>query len=306
MEKIMVIGSSNTDLLIKTNRIPDPGETVLGGTFMMNAGGKGANQAVAVARIGGGVKFVAKIGDDMFGQRSLESYARDGIDISYIIKDGAAPSGMALITVDAAGENCIVVAPGANDRLTPADVDAVADAIRRSEYLLMQLEIPMPAVEYAAAIAREAGTKVILNPAPAAVLSDGLLSGLYMITPNRSESQLLTGVVVDGWEGAERAADVLLARGVRNVVVTLGSLGALVRSGEVSERIPAHRVDAVDTTAAGDVFNGALCVGLAEGRTLVEAVRFATCASAISVARMGAQSSIPTRAELDSLDRPEP
>lgn len=225
MEKIMVIGSSNTDLLIKTNRIPDPGETVLGGTFMMNAGGKGANQAVAVARIGGGVKFVAKIGDDMFGQRSLESYARDGIDISYIIKDGAAPSGMALITVDAAGENCIVVAPGANDRLTPADIDAVADAIRRSEYLLMQLEIPMPAVEYAAAIAREAGTKVILNPAPAAVLSDGLLSGLYMITPNRSESQLLTGVVVDGWEGAERAADVLLARGVRNVVVTLGSLG---------------------------------------------------------------------------------
>ena len=296
MEKIMVIGSSNTDLLIKTNRIPDPGETVLGGTFMMNAGGKGANQAVAVARIGGGVKFVAKIGDDMFGQRSLESYARDG----------AAPSGMALITVDAAGENCIVVAPGANDRLTPADIDAVADAIRRSEYLLMQLEIPMPAVEYAAAIAREAGTKVILNPAPAAVLSDGLLSGLYMITPNRSESQLLTGVVVDGWEGAERAADVLLARGVRNVVVTLGSLGALVRSGEVSERIPAHRVDAVDTTAAGDVFNGALCVGLAEGRTLVEAVRFATRASAISVTRMGAQSSIPTRAELDSLDCPEP
>ena len=291
MEKIMVIGSSNTDLLIKTNRIPDPGETVLGGTFMMNAGGKGANQAVAVARIGGGVKFVAKIGDDMFGQRSLESYARDGIDISYIIKDGAAPSGMALITVDAAGENCIVVAPGANDRLTPADIDAVADAIRRSEYLLMQLEIPMPAVEYAAAIAREAGTKVILNPAPAAVLSDGLLSGLYMITPNRSESQLLTGVVVDGWEGAERAADVLLARG---------------RSGEVSERIPAHRVDAVDTTAAGDVFNGALCVGLAEGRTLVEAVRFATRASSISVTRMGAQSSIPTRAELDSLDRPEP
>ena len=210
---------------------------------------------------------------------------------------------MALITVDAAGENCIVVAPGANDRLTPADIDAVADAIRRSEYLLMQLEIPMPAVEYAAAIAREAGTKVILNPAPAAVLSDGLLSGLYMITPNRSESQLLTGVVVDGWEGAERAADVLLARGVRNVVVTLG---ALVRSGEVSERIPAHRVDAVDTTAAGDVFNGALCVGLAEGRTLVEAVRFATRASAISVTRMGAQSSIPTRAELDSLDCPEP
>lgn len=191
MEKIMVIGSSNTDLLIKTNRIPDPGETVLGGTFMMNAGGKGANRPWRSPGIGGGVNFVAKIGDDMFGQRSLESYARDGIDISYIIKDGAAPSGMALITVDAAGENCIVVAPGANDRLTPADIDAVADAIRRSEYLLMQLEIPMPAVEYAAAIAREAGTKVILNPAPAAVLSDGLLSGLYMIPPIAARSPVV-------------------------------------------------------------------------------------------------------------------
>ena len=302
MEKIMVIGSSNTDLLIKTDRIPDPGETVLGGTFMMNAGGKGANQAVAVARMGGDVIFVTRIGDDMFGRGSLAGYERDGIDVSHIIKDKAAPSGVALITVDAKGENCIVVAPGANNRLLPADIDAVADAIRHSEYLLMQMEIPMETIEHAAAIACEAGKKVVLNPAPAACLSDRLLSGLYLITPNRSESRLLTGVTVADWESAERAADVLLERGVGNDVITLGSLGSLVRNRELSERVPACRVEAVDTTAAGDVFNGALCVALAEGRTLVEAVRFATRASAISVTRMGAQSSIPTRSELDSFN----
>ena len=298
----MVIGSSNTDLLIKTDRIPDPGETVLGGTFMMNAGGKGANQAVAVARMGGDVIFVTRIGDDMFGRGSLAGYERDGIDVSHIIKDKAAPSGVALITVDAKGEKCIVVAPGANNRLLPADIDAVADAIRHSEYLLMQMEIPMETIEHAAAIACEAGKKVVLNPAPAACLSDRLLSGLYLITPNRSESRLLTGVTVADWESAERAADVLLERGVGNVVITLGSLGSLVRNRELSERVPACRVEAVDTTAAGDVFNGALCVALAEGRTLVEAVRFATRASAISVTRMGAQSSIPTRSELDSFN----
>ena len=298
----MVIGCSNTDLLIKTDRIPDPGETVLGGTFMMNAGGKGANQAVAVARMGGDVIFVTRIGDDMFGRGSLAGYERDGIDVSHIIKDKAAPSGVALITVDAKGENCIVVAPGANNRLLPADIDAVADAIRHSEYLLMQMEIPMETIEHAAAIACEAGKKVVLNPAPAACLSDRLLSGLYLITPNRSESRLLTGVTVADWESAERAADVLLERGVGNVVITLGSLGSLVRNRELSERVPACRVEAVDTTAAGDVFNGALCVALAEGRTLVEAVRFATRASAISVTRMGAQSSIPTRSELDSFN----
>ena len=298
----MVIGSSNTDLLIKTDRIPDPGETVLGGTFMMNAGGKGANQAVAVARMGGDVIFVTRIGDDMFGRGSLAGYERDGIDVSHIIKDKAAPSGVALITVDAKGENCIVVAPGANNRLLPADIDAVADAIRHSEYLLMQMEIPMETIEHAAAIACEAGKKVVLNPAPAACLSDRLLSGLYLITPNRSESRLLTGVTVADWESAERAADVLLERGAGNVVITLGSLGSLVRNRELSERVPACRVEAVDTTAAGDVFNGALCVALAEGRTLVEAVRFATRASAISVTRMGAQSSIPTRSELDSFN----
>lgn len=302
MKKIMVIGSSNTDLLIKTNRIPEPGETVLGDTFIMNAGGKGANQAVAVARIGGGVQFVAKVGDDMFGNLSLESYKKDHIDISNIIKDKDAVSGVALITVDQKGENCIVVAPGANNRLTRGDIDAVAGMIRESEYLLMQLEIPMDIIEYAARIAHQADTKIILNPAPAAELSAELLGKLYMITPNRSEAQTLTGVVVEDWEGAEKAADVLLSRGVENVVMTFGSRGSFIKNRETTERVPACKVEAADTTAAGDVFNGALCVGLAEGKTLIEAVKFATRAAAISVTRMGAQSSVPTRSELDSFE----
>lgn len=301
MKKIVVIGSSNTDLVIKTGRIPDPGETVLGGTFMMTAGGKGANQAVAVARLGGDVKFVAKVGDDMFGNRSLEGYSRDNIDTSNIIKDGATPSGVALITVDEKGENCIVVAPGANNMLTCADIDAVGDIIRGADYLLMQLEIPMEVIEYAAAIASEAGVKVILNPAPAAELSEGLLKKLYMITPNRSESRMLTGVAISDWESAEKAADNLIAKGVENVVITLGSMGSFIKNHVVKESVPALKVDAVDTTAAGDVFNGALLVGLAEDKGLVDAVRFATRAAAISVTRMGAQPSIPARSELEAM-----
>ncbi len=294
----MVIGSSNTDLVIKTDRIPSPGETVLGGTFMMTAGGKGANQAVAIARLGGDVRFVAKVGDDMFGRLSLDGYGRDNLDTSYIIKDTESASGIALITVDAAGENCIVVAPGANNRLSTADIDSVRESIRTADYLLMQLEIPMEVVEHTAEIAASAGVKVILNPAPAAPLSDSLIQKLYMITPNRSESGMLTGIAVRDWESAEQAADILMARGVENVVITLGSTGSLVKNNVVSERIPAERVEAVDSTAAGDVFNGALLVGLAEGKELMDAVVFASRVAAISVTRMGAQASIPSRAEL--------
>lgn len=298
MRKIVVIGSSNTDLVIKTDRIPSPGETVLGGTFMMTAGGKGANQAVAIARLGGDVRFVAKVGDDMFGRLSLDGYGRDNLDTSYIIKDTESASGIALITVDAAGENCIVVAPGANNRLSTADIDSVRESIRTADYLLMQLEIPMEVVEHTAEIAASAGVKVILNPAPAAPLSDSLIQKLYMITPNRSESGMLTGIAVRDWESAEQAADILMARGVENVVITLGSTGSLVKNNVVSERIPAERVEAVDSTAAGDVFNGALLVGLAEGKELMDAVVFASRVAAISVTRMGAQASIPSRAEL--------
>lgn len=298
MKKIIVVGSSNTDLVIKTGRIPVPGETVLGGTFMMTPGGKGANQAVAVARLGGDVTFVAKVGDDMFGKLSMEGYAEDRLDITTIIKDSGAASGVALITVDAAGENCIVVAPGANSRLSPADIDGVSGRIAEAEYLLVQLEIPMETIMHAARIAAANGTKVVLNPAPAAELPAELLANTYLITPNKSEGRLLTGVDINGWDDADRAADILISKGVRNVVITLGSRGAYIKGEGIACGVEALRVEATDTTAAGDTFNGALCVALAEGRGLLEAVRFATQAAAISVTRMGAQASIPYRNEI--------
>lgn len=299
MSKIIVIGSSNTDLAIKTDSIPEPGETVIGGKFMMTAGGKGANQAVAAARQGGDVAFVTKVGDDMFGDESRARYVKEGLPEKFLLVEKGTPSGMALITVDAKGENCIVVAPGANNTLSPADVDAVRGEIEAAEYLLMQLEVPMETVEHAAEIAAASGTKVILNPAPAAKLSEKLIANLYLVTPNRTECQLLSGLRIDSDEDARRAAARLMEMGARNVIITLGSRGSLVCTADGCTLVEACRVEAVDTTAAGDVFNGALCVALSEGRTLVEAARFASRASAISVTRMGAQSSIPYRAELE-------
>ena len=292
--KIVVIGSSNTDLVIKTTRIPSPGETVIGGEFLMTAGGKGANQAVAIARLGGDVAFIAKVGRDMFGESALRGYAADGIDTDTIERDGSAPSGVALITVDAHGENCIVVAPGANNTLTTADIDRHRDLICGAEYLLMQLEIPMEVVEYAAEMAEAHGVKVILNPAPAAPLSQRLMRKLYLITPNLGESQLITGINIDPPAETERVAEVLLEMGAKAAIITLGSGGALIRTHTECDLINAERVVAIDTTAAGDVFSGALVVALSEGKSLVDAARFATHA-AISVTRMGAQSSIPYR-----------
>lgn len=299
MSKIVVIGSSNTDLVVAAPRMPEPGETIMGTDFMMLAGGKGANQAVAVKRLGGDVCFIANVGRDMFGDRTVENYKNEGMDISTILRDPEAPSGVALITVDEGGENSIVVAPGANNRLSCKDIDSQRAKIEAAEYLLLQLEIPMETVEYAVGIAYRAGVKIILNPAPAAALSDALLSKLYMITPNRTESQLLTGLTVHTIDEAQKAAIALHARGVKNVVITLGSLGALTFDGEKFEHVAAAPVKTVDTTAAGDTFNGAVCVALSEGRSLVEAVKFATRAAAISVTRIGAQVSIPYRKEIE-------
>lgn len=300
MNKIVVLGSSNTDLVVRTDRMPQPGETLLGDRFMMTAGGKGANQAVAVARLGGSVTFIAKVGRDMFGDNSVAGYEKEGIDTRTVLRDDTAPSGIALITVDAQAENSIVVVPGANNNLSKADVDALRHDIESAQFLLMQLETPVGVVAHAAATARRAGVKVILNPAPAAELPAELLDGLYMITPNRTEGQMLTGIEITGWESAEQAAQSLVDKGVQHVVITLGSLGALVFDGKRFERIPAQKVKAVDTTAAGDTFNGAMCVALSEGATLSEAVRFASRASAIAVTRLGAQASIPRRQELDN------
>lgn len=298
-QNILVIGSSNTDMVIRTEHLPLPGETVIGGTFFMNPGGKGANQAVAVARLGGQVAFVCKTGSDIFGHQAQQLFSEEGIDSSYVFSDTKNPSGVALITVDTHAENCIVVAPGANAHLTVADLKHSARAVEKADIVLLQLEIPMETVEEAAVMARRLGKKVVLNPAPASKLSPRLLESLYVVTPNETEAEMISGIhIVDG-ASAEAAARKIASMGVPNVIVTLGTRGALVFDGTDCEIVPACKVQAVDTTAAGDVFNGALVVALAEGRSLTEAARFACKASAISVTRVGAQSSVPYRTEVD-------
>lgn len=300
MSKIVVIGSSNTDLVVNTDRAPEGGETVLGNGFVVNHGGKGANQAVAVSRIGGTVSFISKVGNDTFGSQMRRHYEDEGMDVSYVFVDALTSSGVALIIVDGKAENRIVVAPGANGNLTEEDIDKAGLAVEKSEFVLLQLEIPMTTVEYAVRMAASLGKKVIVNPAPACPLSEELLRDVYLITPNETEAGILTGITIVDNDSAIKAAEALLGLGVQNVVITLGEKGALVYNAEVSMFVPAYQVKAVDTTAAGDVFNGALAVALSEGRTLPDAARFACAASAISVTRMGAQNSVPSRDELDN------
>lgn len=297
--KILVVGSSNTDMVIKARHLPRPGETILGGSFFMNPGGKGANQAVTIARLGGQVTFICKTGSDIFGHQSQQLFEEEGINTSYIFSDSEHPSGVALITVDENAENCIVVASGANANLLPSDLNKADEAIAEADLILMQLEIPMETVEYVAEQGHRLGKKVILNPAPAHPLSPSLLKHLYMITPNETEAEMISGIKITDEASAIEAAKVLVGMGVQNVIITLGSKGALAYCDKDVEMVPALKVEAVDTTAAGDVFNGALTVALSEGRSLPEAVRFACKASAISVTRVGAQSSAPYRNEVD-------
>jgi ribokinase len=296
--RVVVIGSANTDMTVRVPRIPASGETVLGGGFQMSGGGKGANQAVAAARAGGRVLFVAALGDDDFGSRALESFQRERIDVRFV-RRVAAPSGVALIFVDDRGENCIAVAPGANHVLRPGDVGPVAAALEAEDVVLLQLEIPIETVEAAARAAAARQARVILNPAPARALSDTLLSSVSLLTPNEVEIAQLTGVAVGDEPSLNTAAAVLRARGVRDVVVTLGARGAYASGDGRSGLVPAFAVAAVDTTAAGDVFNGALAVALVEGRALDEAIEFAGAAAALSVTRPGAQASAPRREEID-------
>jgi ribokinase len=295
---ILVIGSSNTDLIIKLDRIPRPGETVIGSRFVSAAGGKGANQAVAASRTGGKVAFVARVGSDDMGERAIAGFVRDGIDVRRVIRDRAQPSGVAFIFVGKDGENSIAVASGANDQLSPADVKKAGKLLREASILLLQLETPLKTVQAAVQLAASAGVKVLLNPAPARALPDKLLKHVYLLTPNETEAELLTGLGVRNPGAASKAADALLARGVENVIITMGARGAYVAGPGIRQLIPAYKVKAVDTTAGGDVFNGALAVALAEGKSLIEAAQFATAAAAISVTRLGAQTSAPTRQEI--------
>ena len=300
--QILVVGSCNTDMVIKAAHLPRPGETILGGTFFMNPGGKGANQAVGRARLGGSVTFICKTGSDIFGHQSQQLFEEEGINTSYVFSDSGNPSGVALITVDEKAENCIVVASGANANLLPSDLAKAEEAIELADLILMQLEVPMETVCFVADIAWQKGKKVILNPAPAHPLPADLLHHLYLITPNETEAEMITGVKITDDISAVEAARVLSGMGVQHVIITLGSKGALICSDGEAEIVPALKVEAVDTTAAGDVFNGALTVALSEGRNLKESVRFACKASTISVTRVGAQSSAPYRNEVDIFD----
>jgi ribokinase len=295
--RVIVVGSSNTDMIVRAARLPLPGETVLGGDLTTAAGGKGANQAVAAARLGAHVTFVGRIGQDMFGQQTLAAFQREGLNLEYLHQDADTPSGVALIVVGPGGQNIIAVAPGANRNLSTADVTAAQPAIAQARVMVLQLEIPITTVLAAALAARKAGLTVILNPAPAEALPTPLYEAVDVLTPNEHEAALLTGMSPDQ---PEAAAAALLGRQVGTVIVTLGEAGVVVaRRGEPPRRLPGFRVRAVDSTAAGDAFNGALAVALARGDEFDGAVRYAQAVAAISVTRHGAQPSLPKADEVE-------
>lgn len=297
--KIVVIGSCNTDMVVKANRLPLPGETIVGGTFLMNPGGKGANQAIAAARLGADVTFVSKIGYDLFGLQALEIYRSERINTEFIFTDPKNPSGVALISVDSSGENSIIVAPGASRSLSVADIDHAETKIKEADIILMQLEVPIETIEHATVIAKKYEKRVVLNPAPAYFLKDEFLRDVYAILPNQIEAEMLSGVKVTDVESAHRAARVIGKKGIENVVITLGKHGAYVKAGEDYVMIPGREVDTIDTTGAGDVFCGAFSYYLSLRHSLKESVEFANVAAAFAVTRIGAQSAIPYRQEIE-------
>jgi ribokinase len=298
MSFILVVGSSNTDMVIQTDHLPAAGETIIGGNFFMNPGGKGANQAVAAARLGANVKFITKTGDDIFGQQAREHFQQEGIDISASVIDAGGPSGVALITVDQYGENTILVASGANARLLPNDISFDEVMPVECKAVLLQLEIPMSTVS---AVINEASARnipVILNPAPAAQLDEGLLKKISILTPNEIEASMLTGIEVTDIESGKIACNWLRQKGTATIVLTMGAKGALISLKDRFVHVPAPVVQAIDTTAAGDVFSGALASAMSRGLEIIEAVEFASKAASVSVTRMGAQQSVPYLKEL--------
>lgn len=299
MKNILVIGSSNTDLVIQADHFPKPGETVMGETFNTFAGGKGANQAVASARLGGRVTFIAKVGSDGFGTKAISGFKKEGIDTNHIIKDNDAPSGVASIILDKSGQNTIVVAPGANNLLSPEDIKESSEAFEKAAMVLIQLEIPIATVLFSIKMAHQLGKRVILNPAPANNLPDEIYPFIDVITPNETETELLSGIKITDEQSVSKAADSFLEKGVKNVIITLGEKGAYFKNKDFDMLVPAHHTDVVDTTAAGDTFNGALTVAMAEGAGWNGAIKFANRAASISVSRLGAQASVPLREEVD-------
>ncbi len=298
--QIYVMGSSNTDMVVKTEKLPKPGETVMGGVFLMNHGGKGANQAVAAARLEGDVNFIASLGADMLGSKALSQFQKEGINTDFVIQNKETPSGVALITVDENGENCIVVAPGANERLSKNTMELALQKISSGSILLLQLEIPISTVEAAVKLGYQKGLKIILNPAPAGKINTEVFKYLYALTPNESEAEELTGIAINDMDSVREAAMKIFNMGVTHVIITLGKNGAFILNEEYSELIEAPVVKAQDTTAAGDCFNGALAVALSKNKSVREAVIFACKAASLSVTKMGAQASMPTSSEIEN------
>ena len=299
MNKLVVLGSVNADHVLQVASFPRPGETLHGHSYCVIPGGKGANQAVAAARLGADIAFIASVGDDSFGHEIREAFANEGMNIEAVMIEENMPTGIAMIQVAATGENSICISAEANGCLRPTRIEPHHHLIENADTLLMQLETPVETIKAAARVAKQSGTRVVLNPAPAQPLSDDLLQLIDMITPNETEAELLTGVKVEDITSAQKAADILHAKGIKQVMITLGSQGVWFSQEGKGRQIPGFRVDAKDTTAAGDTFNGALLTRLQEGGDTEEAIRFAHAAAAISVTRMGAQTSIPHRREVE-------
>ena len=297
--KILVVGSFMMDLVVRTPRVPENGETIIGTSFNRFPGGKGANQAVAAARLGGAVTMAGKVGSDDFGDEFLSVLASEGINTAYILRDSQAATGVGFITLDHAGNNRIVVVPGANLRYSVQDLAQIESLIKDSDILIMQLEMDMSVIEHAVELAGRYQVPVVLNPAPARALNDELLRGVTYLTPNETEAEILTGVKVTSIDRAKEAAEALLEKGVKTVVLTLAEKGALVASNAGATHVSGFTVQPVDTVAAGDAFNGAFAVAISKGKSLVEACRFANAVGAIAVTRPGAIPSLPSAAEVE-------
>jgi ribokinase len=291
------------DIFFFTDRMPEPGATLIGNRYWMGMGGKGANQAVGARRLGAEVTLVGRVGDDLFGRRMVDTLRSHGVACDFVQVDQGSESGVALILVDKQAENFVVVVPGANMRLTPADVEAAADQLRTADVLLMQLEIPLDTAERAIDVAQEGKAVCILNPAPARPLPDCLLGKVHLLTPNQSEARVLTGIPADTLEGAEAAGRALLDKGVQTVILTLGAQGALIVRPDRTLHVAGIPVDALDTTGAGDAFMAGLAVALAEGKALEDATRFANVAGALATRKPGAMPSLPTRDEVEAFAR---
>ena len=301
MGNITVIGSSNTDLIMQVDNIPNPGETILATQFSITPGGKGANQAVAAARAGGAVNFIACIGKDIFGDNAIEVLKKENIDTSFIHRNNDTPSGIAMVYVDSNAENSISIAPGSNFELSPKNIDKSFDRIFENKIILAQLEVPIETVEHTARISRKHGITYILDPAPAELLSDDLLRNIDIITPNETEAEKLTGIAVTDETSARAACKKLHDRGTDTIIITMGSRGVFLSNSAHSLLLPSYKVDPIDTTGAGDIFNGALAKSLSEDSDIIEAIKFANAAAAISVTKFGAQASAPKESEIRAL-----